>query len=126
MSSKTTEITRKDLIIKAKKAGIKDFDEMSDTKLVNACNKYLKKRKSHNIYKKFSQTAQRNIKKRTNPTKIDLCKAQTLRNKSLDVLEDNCMKYINVSTDNELKEKINQIRILLTKLLIPLQMKRKI
>ena len=89
MSSKTTEITRKDLIIKAKKAGIKDFDEMSDTQLVNACNKYLKKRKSHNIYKKFSQTAQRNIKKRTNPTKSDLCKAQTLRNKSLNVLEDN-------------------------------------
>ena len=143
MSRKITEITRKDLNIKAKKAGIKIFDEMLGKQLVNAYNKYLKNRKSQNIYKKFSQTTQRNIKKRTNPTKTDLSKAQTLHNKSLSDLqrlarlrriknyedmtkkdliytllrsEDNYMKYINTSTDDELKEKINQIRILLTKL----------
>ena len=141
MSPKTTEITRKDLVIKAKKARIKGFDEMSDIQLVNAYNKYLKKRKSHNIYKKFSQTAQKNIKKRINPTKSDLRKAQILHNKSLsdlrrlayirriknyedmtkkdliytllrsekNALEDNYMKYVNVTTEDELKEKINLI-----------------
>ena len=51
MSPKTTGITRKELIVKAKKAGIKNFDEMSDKQLVNAYNKYLKNRRSHNIYK---------------------------------------------------------------------------
>ena len=75
--------------------------------------------------------------------KSDLRKAQNLHNKSLSDLqrlarlrriknyedmtkkdliytllrsEDNYMKYTNTSTDDELKEKINQIRILLTKL----------
>ena len=61
MSPKTTGTTRKDPIIKAKKAGIKDFDEMSDKQLVNAYNKYLKNRKSHNIYKKFCRISRRNI-----------------------------------------------------------------
>ena len=121
---------------------------MSDKQLVNAYNKYLKNRKSHNIYKKFSRISRKIIDKRLNPTKSDLRKAQTLHNKSLsdlkrlarlrriknywdmtkkdliytllrsekNVLEDNYMKYINVCTNDELKEKINQIRILLTKL----------
>ena len=66
MSLKATEITRKDLIIKAKRARIKDFDEMSGTQLVNAYNKYLKNRKSHNIYKKFCRISRRNIDKRQN------------------------------------------------------------
>ena len=71
MNSKATEITRKDFIIKAKKAGIKDYDKFSHKKLANAYNKHLKKRKSLNIYKKFSRLAQKNIKKRPSPSKSD-------------------------------------------------------
>ena len=157
MNSKATGITRKHLIIKAKKAEIKDYDKISDKDLANAYNRHIKKRKLLNIYKKFSRLAQKNIQKRPSPTKSDLRKAKTLYNKSLsdlqrlvrlrriknyddmtkkdliytllrsekNNLEDSYMKYINITTDNELKDKINQIRISATKLGNALSKKEK-
>ena len=87
MDSKATGITRKHLIIKAKKTEIKDYDKISDKDLANAYNRHIKKRKLHNIYKKFSRLAQKNIHKRPSPTKSDLRKAKTLYNKSLSDLQ---------------------------------------
>ena len=45
-------------------------------------------------------------------TKKDLI--YTLLRSEKNILEDNYMKYINVTTDNELKDKINRVRILVT------------
>ena len=56
---------------------------MSDKNLANTYNKYLEKRQSHKIYDRFSWLAQKYIHKRENPSKSDLRKAKTLKNKSL-------------------------------------------
>ena len=54
MNPKATEITRKALITKEKKAGINDPGKMSYKNLANTYNKYLEKRQSHKIHDRFS------------------------------------------------------------------------
>ena len=47
----------------------------------------IKKRVSRNIYRTFSDLAQKSIDKSQNPSKSDLHKARTLKNKSLSDLK---------------------------------------
>ena len=57
MNPKATEITKKDLIITAKKKGIKEPHKMSTKKLLNTLNRYEKKRESYNISRRFNRFA---------------------------------------------------------------------
>ena len=64
MSPAVTTITRKALIMKGKEAGIINSDQLSTRKRLNRVNKYDKKRVSRNIYRRFSELAQKSIDKR--------------------------------------------------------------
>ena len=60
---------------------------MSTNDLIKALTRHEKKRVSRNIYRRISQLTQENIDKRQNPSKSDLCKARTLKNKSFSDLK---------------------------------------
>ena len=83
MNPKATVITKKDLIITAKKKGIKEPHKMSTKNLLDTHNRYEKKRDSYNIGRRFNRLGLKNIGKRQNITKSDLNNAIQLHNKSL-------------------------------------------
>ena len=116
---------------------------MSTSDLIKALTRHKKKRVSRNIYRRISQLTQENIDKRQNPSKSDLRKARTLKNKSFSDLKklaklrgiinyddliytllrsekslykDNYEKYISDNTIDELRSRINIIRMLLARL----------
>ena len=93
MSTKDTHFTREELIIIAENKGIKEPHKMSTGKLLKTFTRHKKKRVSHNIYRRFSELAQKNIDKRQNPSKSDLRKARMLKNKSLRDLKKNLLNY---------------------------------
>ena len=93
MSTKDTHFTREELIIIAENEGIKEPHKMSTGKLLKTFTRHEKKRVSHNIYRRFSELAQKNIDKRQNPSKSDLRKARMLKNKSLRDLKKNLLNY---------------------------------
>ena len=55
---------------------------MSTSDLIKTLTRHEEKRISRNIYRRISQLTQKNIDKRQNPSKSDLRKARTLKNKS--------------------------------------------
>ena len=92
MPNKDTQFTRKELIIIAENSGTKEPHKMSTSDLVKTLTRHEKKRISRNICRRFSQLAQTNINKRQNPSKSDLRKARTLKNKLLSNLK-NLLNY---------------------------------
>ena len=90
MSSKDTHFTQEELIIIAEKKGIKEPHKMSIANLLKTLTRHEKKRIPCNIYRRFSQLVQKNINKRQNPSKSDLHKARTLKNKLLSGLKKTC------------------------------------
>ena len=61
MSTKDTHFTREELIIIAENKGIKEPHKMSTGKLLKTFTRHEKKRVSHNIYRRFSELAQKNM-----------------------------------------------------------------
>ena len=141
MNSQIIGISKKSLIIKAKKLGIKDPHKLSTKKLLNKVNR-------HNISKKVTQLLRKKIGERANITKSDLDKALELyslsssdlknlaklqRIKNLSELtkddliytllrsekvlqENNYLKYINNATNSNLRDRINHARMMTAKL----------
>ena len=132
------DLYRKDYKIVAKYRGCKELHKMSTIDLINALYRNNIKRKSYNIRRKFRRLKLNSFTKKQNVLENDLCKAKKLHNlfarlgriKNYDglsredliytllrsesnLVESNYMKYINNVTDNEIKAKINNIRLTL-------------
>ena len=106
MNPKATEITKKDLIIKAKNIGIKDPSKLSTKILLDTLNRYEKKQVSYNIHRRYNRLGLKNIGKRHNITKSDLNNAIQLHNKSLSDLQKFAKLRRIKNSDNLSKEDI--------------------
>ena len=87
MNPNVKEITDKDLIIKAKKIGIKKPNTMSTKKTVKYAQQTAEKTQITQNLQKIQPFSSKNIDERQNPAKSDLRKAKTLHNKSLSDLQ---------------------------------------
>ena len=86
MSSKIIELTRKEYNLFAKNRGIKEPQNMSTEKLLNALSRYDNKRKVQNNHKKLLKIKLEKIAKIQNISEDELRKAEKLQNKSINEL----------------------------------------
>ena len=104
MTSKIVTITRKEYDLVAKNRGIKEPQNTSIEELLNTLSRYDSRRKVKNNRRKLSKI---------NSTKEDLI-FSPLKSES-NPAERNYMEYFNNSTNNEIKRKINDIRLILSR-----------
>ena len=86
MTSKNTELTRKEYNVISENRGIQEPQNMSTKELLNTLIRYYNRRKIKNNPKKLLKTKLKKIAKIQNISKNELSKAEKLQNKSLDEL----------------------------------------
>ena len=126
MSTKYTQITKKELNLTAKNKGIKEPQKMSTKDLTDAISRYDSKRSSYSAHRKFNKlrlnklndlqkiAILRIIKNFDKLSREDLM-YMLLRSES-DLVESSYEKYISNNTNDEIKSKINNIKIIIARL----------
>ena len=126
MSTKYTQITKKELNLTAKNKDIKEPQKMSTKDLTDAISRYDSKRNSYSAHRKFNKlrlnklndlqkiAILRIIKNFDKLSREDLM-YMLLRSES-DLVESSYEKYISSNTNDEIKSKINNIKIIIARL----------